>query len=174
MLKLQRNPNAWSCTLAAYAMALNLELDQLISKIGHDGSQILWPHLPDPMCRRGFHPQEFNLIARDMGYHPCMWERVPTFAPSEGVAPQYINENIRFWGLAISSQLGVIFGTVRDTGVGHAAATYNGSVYDPSLGKMKWSDFKTHVECEFFCELVISNQFAWLHSRMPENLGLHL
>ena len=60
---LQLKPNQWSCSVTAFAMALRFPVQQLIEELGHDGSEIIFPDLPEPMCRRGFHAQELILAA---------------------------------------------------------------------------------------------------------------
>lgn len=57
-MNLQKQPNHWSCNLASMAMVLDVHYRELIEEIGHDGSEILYPDLPEPLCRRGFHMQE--------------------------------------------------------------------------------------------------------------------
>jgi hypothetical protein len=52
------NPNAWSCLPAAFASALEVPVNTILNLVGHDGSEITDPDLSDPLCRRGFHPQE--------------------------------------------------------------------------------------------------------------------
>lgn len=54
----QVQPNPWSCLPTAFATATHIKVEDLIQKIGHDGSEIVFPKLPDPLCRRAFHPQE--------------------------------------------------------------------------------------------------------------------
>jgi len=65
---LQKKPNRWSCSVTAFAMALHLPVEQLIDEIGHDGSEKIFTHLPEPMCRRGFHAQELIQVAWTNGY----------------------------------------------------------------------------------------------------------
>lgn len=55
---LLKQPNAWSCGPTALAMLLGRSVDEIISKIGHDGSEIVFPNEPEPVCRRAFHVQE--------------------------------------------------------------------------------------------------------------------
>lgn len=58
----QKNPNAWSCLPTAFAIALDVPVETIISLIGHDGSEITHAGLPEPLNRRGFHPQELIKI----------------------------------------------------------------------------------------------------------------
>lgn len=51
-------PNGWSCVPSAFAMAMDTTPKDMIDECGHDGSEILWPGLNDPHCRRGFDVQE--------------------------------------------------------------------------------------------------------------------
>ena len=53
-MQLIRQPNKWSCSACAFAMALNLTLEEFINQIGHDGSEIWFPELFEPLCRKGF------------------------------------------------------------------------------------------------------------------------
>lgn len=47
---------------------MGVELDTIIREVGHDGSHILFPDLPEPHCRRSFHVQELIRVAWDYGY----------------------------------------------------------------------------------------------------------
>jgi hypothetical protein len=83
-MRIQTQPTRWSCAATAFAMALDVPVAELIESIGHDGSEIIWPDLPDPMCRRGFHSQELidECLKRGHGCTPVEWN--PSTAPSEG------------------------------------------------------------------------------------------
>lgn len=65
-------------------MALDLPVAELIRSIGHDGSEILWDNLPEPMCRRGFHSQELiaECLERRHGCTPI--EVAPAIGPTQG------------------------------------------------------------------------------------------
>ena len=65
-------------------MALDVPVAELIESIGHDGSEIIWPDLPDPMCRRGFHSQELieECLRRGRSCTPIEW--YPSIAPASG------------------------------------------------------------------------------------------
>lgn len=53
-MQLIKQPNEWSCCACAFAMVCNLTLDGVILGIGHNGSEVLFPDLPEPLCRKGF------------------------------------------------------------------------------------------------------------------------
>jgi len=63
-MELQTQPNNWSCMVTAFAIALGVPVDYIIKILGHDGSEIIFPDLPEPECRRGFHIQEIIDFAR--------------------------------------------------------------------------------------------------------------
>lgn len=57
-MKLQFAPSTWACLPTSFAMVLDMPVYEVIKRIGHDGSEILWPHLSDPLRRRAFSLQE--------------------------------------------------------------------------------------------------------------------
>ena len=75
---MQLKPNRWSCSITAMAMALETPVQHLIEHLGHDGSEIVFPQLKDPMYRRGFHSQELIQLAWDWGYAVTPFELAPT------------------------------------------------------------------------------------------------
>jgi hypothetical protein len=46
------------CVLDAFCKAANISQEELLPLLGHDGSEIVFPDLPEPSCRRGFDPRE--------------------------------------------------------------------------------------------------------------------
>lgn len=48
-----------NCLLAAFSKITQYTTDELIDMIGHNGSEKIFPDLPEPLCRRGFDPREF-------------------------------------------------------------------------------------------------------------------
>lgn len=81
MTKLITNPNFWSCLLVSAAMALDTSIDVLIKMIGHDGSPIIFPKLPEPARRRGHHYQEIVDCAIKLGYAVTPIEAMPYATP---------------------------------------------------------------------------------------------
>jgi len=81
MLKHQSQPNRWSCSVAAAAMAMHVPVAELIDKIGHDGSEIKCD-LPEPLCRAGFAPQEIIDVAFEYGWSITEIEPNPQMTPN--------------------------------------------------------------------------------------------
>lgn len=76
-MNVQKTPNAWSCLAASFATVLNLTVEQICEYVEHDGSEILWPHLPDPQKRRSFHIQEMIDVAARFGRSVTPFEAMP-------------------------------------------------------------------------------------------------
>lgn len=140
----QKNPNAWSCLPTAFANALELQLDAVIALLGHDGSEITHPGLPDPLCRRGFHPQEFvelclrdNLAMIQIDSHPSAMPSQQGHSPA--LFPTICEEDHweRFERHLFNSE-GVIDCRTR-VGIGHALSYVGHSDYatiaDPATGQ---------------------------------------
>ena len=123
------------CVPTSFAMVLDVPVAHLLTEIGHDGSEILYPDLPEPAGRRGFHVQEL--------LEPCLWRGfaatpIEVFPVSEH-APgrRYVVPFAGFTGedapyrfeLVIHRTRGVIEGQVG--GCGHCVAYDHGLIYDP-------------------------------------------
>ena len=59
--------NQWNCVAIALAYSLDIPYPDLITVIGHDGSEILWPSLSPPRCYKGFTPQDVLRAGLDLG-----------------------------------------------------------------------------------------------------------
>ena len=82
-------------------MVLDMPLADIFDEIGHDGSQIIWPDLPEPMCRRGFHPQELIDVCLARGYAATRIELSPVHDDRDrrpGTAPFPDDKLVRFTG----------------------------------------------------------------------------
>ena len=82
----QKNPNAWSCLPTAFASVLNVPVELMIAQIGHDGSEITHAGLPEPLKRRGFHPQECIEVCMRDGMAVTQIEVNPCAVPAEAGA----------------------------------------------------------------------------------------
>jgi hypothetical protein len=79
----QKNPNAWSCLPTAFASVLNVPVELVIAQIGHDGSEITHVGLPEPLKRRGFHPQECIEVCMRDGMAVTQIEVNPCAVPTD-------------------------------------------------------------------------------------------
>ncbi len=129
-MDLQSSPNKWSCLPTAFAMAVGMPVADFLIKIGHDGSVIRNPDMPDPLCRTGFHIQECLYAALDLEIK---------FTPFEVVTRQGISEErswLKRWVPEVDKLMadhkGVLLGRGRKHL--HAVAWDGERVYDPSIG----------------------------------------
>jgi hypothetical protein len=131
-MRLQTKPERWMCLPASFAMALDIPLADVLHDVGHDGSQIVWPQLPEPMCRRGFHPQELIDVCLARGYAATRIELAPAMTTVTGGPELHLFPDERAWTRfiqAIQNSLGVIEGVGFRSG--HAVAYDHGHIFDP-------------------------------------------
>lgn len=121
-------PNRWSCLPTAFAIILHRYPCEIIEFLGHDGSEIIWPDLEEPYCRRAFHIQEMYWYALTQGYvftpiepRPCI---LPTGAKEMFEVPLLLD----FESL-LHSTVGVLVG--EHEGHRHAVAWDGEKVLDP-------------------------------------------
>lgn len=132
----QFQPNQWSCLPTAFAIALDMPVDEFLRYLSHNGSEIIWPQLSEPGCRRGFHIQECIRVLDRLGYTVTPFEAVPCHAPSMDLPPYRLLFGgselaaLKQFEIIINSSFGVLTGLSR---VGHAVAYERGTVCDPSL-----------------------------------------
>jgi hypothetical protein len=136
-MKLQVKPEPWLCMATSFAMAVDVPVRELIARMGHDGSKIVFPEYPDPQCRAGHHIQECINAALRLGFATTPVELFPVSAANNsenGATHQVIYsggqlENwIQFIG-QIQRSRGVVTG--RGRSCGHAMAYENGVIFDP-------------------------------------------
>ena len=51
---LQRPPVRGTCLPTSFAMAMDRPVEIVAKCLGHDGSTVVWPDLPEPTCRAAF------------------------------------------------------------------------------------------------------------------------
>jgi hypothetical protein len=66
-MQLQKSPNRWSCIPTATAIILDVPLSEVLRIVGYDGSKVLWPELPEPICRESFHIEIMQYVALKCG-----------------------------------------------------------------------------------------------------------
>lgn len=134
-MRLIGNPNFWSCLPASAAMILDIELKKLIEYIGHDGSGIVFPDLPEPGKRRGFHMQEIIPIAWSYGFAVTPIEARPCSTPDgknefEIEFPESLEDRFK---IHLDGCRGIITG--QRARWFHATAWSDGLIHDP-IGKV--------------------------------------
>lgn len=133
-MKRQTKPNAWSCEITALAITLNTPVLELIRELGHDGGEVIFPLLPEPQCRRGFHSQEIIMLAWRRGFAMTPIELYPTLLANDHSLTHQVWEKTeeehqeRFTGIVWES-----FGILEGRGITcqHAVHNQYGTLYDP-------------------------------------------
>jgi len=103
---------AWSCLAESAAMALNMSYADLIREIGHDGGKIIFPELPEPGKRQGFHMQEIIDIAIKRGYAVTPIEPLPCSTP-DGLKVYTVHFEIKRFYNHLENARGIITGMKR-------------------------------------------------------------
>ena len=125
---MQKSPNGWSCLATAFAIGLNIRVEELIRMVGHDGSEII-NDLDEPYCRRSFHPQEISVVCLNHRIAVIPMERNPvSVVPKDGSVYEIQWNPIPE---LIHNHDGVIVGTWPNS-KSHAAYLYDKIVYDPN------------------------------------------
>ncbi len=130
---LQLKPNRWSCSVTAFAMALRVPVQQLIEELGHDGGEIIFPDLPEPMCRRGFHSQELILAAWRHDFACTPLELFPQIQSNCGQHTYRVGmEDHLCWARFIAA-IQVTFGVLQGPGRHclHSVNYRHGQIWDP-------------------------------------------
>lgn len=134
---MQFQPNRWSCLPTAWSYVIGWSIWSVIKAIGHDGSFIQWPNLPEPNCRRGFHAQELIYLGDRFGFVTTTFEPLAALMSPGGDSPVVIQFADRFENILEYSD-GVLTGEIH--GQRHVVAWVNGKVLDPSQGRLTTLD----------------------------------
>ena len=114
---------------------MDLPSQELASFIGHDGSEIVFPELPEPMCRRGFHHQELIEAALNIGFTVTPFELIPALqsTPVAGATPKVVTIDSpgrhQMFSIIVGAYRGVLTG--RGHRCHHAVAFDHGQIFDP-------------------------------------------
>ena len=153
-MKLETKPNPWSCVGSAFAMVLDISVAEFFGHVGHDGSQIAFPMLPDPMARRGLHIQECITACVKLGCAVTSIELFPVIQATSADGRESHDEDIvvlfgddesanwRRFEQTIRTSTGVLEGVGRRCL--HAVAYDHGTVFDPDGDEYPYS----HPACE--------------------------
>jgi len=110
-------------------MALGITTREFYSYAGHDGSEIVLPGYPEPICRAGWHPQEAIVVAWKLGFACTPFEAQPYAMNAHGTTPRAI-----IWPKGIIDDLMLGNGVIEcitDRQTGHAVAFSRGTIFDP-------------------------------------------
>lgn len=128
--RFQLQPSRWSCLPTSLAIVLDVPVQAIFDIVGHDGSEIVWPELKEPQCRKGFTLGEMihtaDRFGRNLVAHQKQWVHSPdgnitiTIEPPE----DYFRDKLERFD-------GVITG-VTTQGKRHAVAWVKGQVIDPT------------------------------------------
>lgn len=141
-----KQPNRWSCLPTAFAIAMDIPIQRMFDLIGHDGSEIVWPELPEPLRRRAFHITECIATAYRLGYSVTEFEIKPLLAPDDNhVLPIQIAFNFREY---LCTRRGVAYGYPRGKMLRHAIAFGWNTAFDPN--GTTYSDFQNQFAVERF------------------------
>jgi hypothetical protein len=159
----QVQPSAWSCFPTALAMCLDVPVQRMFDLLGHDGSEILWPELPEPLRRRSFAFQEMIHLAYLHGYALCSFQ--PTFyvRPTMEVGPYTLDAPPEYLADKLRKHQGVLTG-VASGGSRHAVAWDGQSILDPNGTIYPLHDFTV----EYFWAMIALKEVYADHSASPE------
>jgi hypothetical protein len=132
MITAYDKPKRWQCLPTTFAMLTGLTPKGVMTYIGHDGSDITHPGLPEPLKRRGFHIQEIIDVAFELGYAMTEIQYYYSITPLSTIAGMQIIEGddaSRRFEEHIHESRGIL-ATHTKVG-GHSWAYENGIVYDP-------------------------------------------
>jgi len=143
-MELQKTVIPNSCVPTAFAMAIDMPIVQMLAEIGHQGDAIVWPGLPDPTCRRGFHVQECIDICVAHGKWPVHIETCPASSPYSRLPnanemyaiPMDYQRRVEKY---LTDNICVIFGQK------HAVAWNGMNVYDPQGKKYPLSKLDFNI-----------------------------
>lgn len=117
-------------------MVLDISAADFFGLVGHDGSQIAFPMLPDPMARRGLHVQECIAACMKLGYAVTPVELFPVIRATpphdQNVVVLFGDDEAANWQRfeqVIQTSVGVLEGVGRRCR--HAVAYDCGVVFDP-------------------------------------------
>lgn len=129
---LQMQPEMWQCAITSYAMALNVPIKWLIDRVGHDGSEILFPALKEPLNRRGHNIFELVKVGLRFGFTSTPIPLRPAILSPDGIEEVSVgteSDNSEFVSTQVMSSSGVI--ECYGPAAYHMVAYEDGQIFDP-------------------------------------------
>lgn len=143
---LQIQPNEASCLATSVAMVLEMPVKKVFDWLGHDGTEIIWPHLPPPKKYRGFHLQEILKVCLQHNHIICPIYREPYLLSQCDELPyQYSDDD--FFNQQLKKHSGILCGTVKKSNKKHAVAWEHKDkiIFDPAGSMYKLTDFDPEI-----------------------------
>lgn len=146
-------PTKWSCLPTSFAMVLGVTPKDIIDWCGHDGSEIIWPELEDPMKRRAFCLQEMVDFSVLQMRYPVIVQVDASYGPQ--ASDTLFNPFHEGWHERVSRYLetdAVLLGLTK-SGKHHAVAwdASQGVVLDPSKGQAQLDEYELEAVVPIFC-----------------------
>lgn len=137
-MKIQIQPNKWSCLPTAFAIATGIPIEKIIEYVGHDGSDIIFPEYEEPYCRRSFHPQELIDVCLQKNFMVVPIEKQPKVIAKHSIhnVPMHRNRMSRY----LLNYTGVLVGMNQEDRP-HAVAWDGNRVLDPNGTEYHIIDF---------------------------------
>lgn len=112
---------------------LDRTVAELCSIIGHDGSEVLWPTLSEPLCRRGHHIEEIQYAAYYIGYLFVPFVAKFEYNPGASEELPFVQYDLSGkFQIMLGRYDGILVGEYK-RGTPHAVAwnAREGCIYDP-------------------------------------------
>jgi hypothetical protein len=125
------------CLPACFASILNVEIDDILNFVGHDGKEIVIPELAPPYCFRGFHVQEMQYFAlKECGIWTTVFENEMSYYLGDETLSKSFGAPFDLYELLKNN--GILLGSFYD--MRHACVLWEGRLYNPSRGTWHNSD----------------------------------
>jgi hypothetical protein len=140
-MKIQIQPNSWSCLPTAFAIILDVDVRSIFDILGHDGSKIIDSTIPEPYGRKSFHYQEMVDYCLLNGYSVTEIQKQPISENKYGLTWPVEVSDERFL-YYIHNYRGVLIGKGK-SGQSHAVAWSEHTVFDPNGTVYNFNEFQT-------------------------------
>jgi hypothetical protein len=135
-MRVQKQPSPWTCLVTSFAIVIDVDARDLMDEIGHDGSEIVFPALPEPYNRRSHHVQELIDCCERRGIWVTPFDAMPTSSSIVDVPEPYLlkmklEPGARFTQI-LTTHIGVIVGQDPERRP-HAFVWDGKGIIDPAL-----------------------------------------
>lgn len=122
-------------------MVLEMSLERMLDRIGHDGSEIIYPDLPEPRCRRSFHVQECLQVLDALGYAATAFDAIGMLVTDD------VHQTEISFATDFENHLQTSNGVIMGQGCHnrHAVAIADKMIYDPNGYEYDWDSLIDHI-----------------------------